>query len=160
MVIVPAEVGEGSEEAGVTEVVEVDTVPVVMIMREAWGATQVMVATRSSGMYREVEVGEEVAMTAAIQVVLATEVGEEVIREEEVATMMGVTTWVEAAIQVEEEEEEEEVSEEGEVVYKNTQMIFPEGEAHQGEEGATPPPLTSHQGGSGVCLQSEESEEV
>lgn len=159
MVIVPAEVGEVSEEAGVTEVVEVDTVPVVMIMREAWGATQVMVATRSSGMYREVEVGEEVAMTAAIQVVLATEVGEEVIREEEVATMMGVTTWVEAAIQVEEEEEEE-VSEEGEVVYKNTQMIFQEGEAHQGEEGATPPPLTSHQGGSGVCLQSEESEEV
>lgn len=159
MVIVPAEVGEVSEEAGVTEVVEVDTVPVVMITREAWGATQVMVATRSSGMYREVEVGEEVAMTAAIQVVLAMEVGEEVIREEEVATMMGVTTWVEAAIQVEEEEEEE-VSEEGEVVYKNTQMIFPEGEAHQGEEGATPPPLTSHQGGSGVCLQSEESEEV
>lgn len=159
MVIVPAEVGEVSEEAGVTEVVEVDTVPVVMIMREAWGATQVMVATRSSGMYREVEVGVEVAMTAAIQVVLATEVGEEVIREEEVATMMGVTTWVEAAIQVEEEEEEE-VSEEGEVVYKNTQMIFQEGEAHQGEEGATPPPLTSHQGGSGVCLQSEESEEV
>lgn len=159
MVIVPAEVGEGSEEAGVTEVVEVDTVPVVMITREAWGATQVMVATRSSGMYREVEVGEEVAMTAAIQVVLATEVGEEVIREEEVATMMEVTTWVEAAIQVEEEEEEE-VSEEGEVVYKNTQMIFQEGEAHQGEEGATPPPLTSHQGGSGVCLQSEESEEV
>lgn len=159
MVIVPAEVGEVSEEAGVTEVVEVDTVPVVMITREAWGATQVMVATRSSGMYREVEVGEEVAMTAAIQVVLATEVGEEVIREEEVATMMGVTTWVEAAIQVEEEEEEE-VSEEGEVVYKNTQMIFQEGEAHQGEEGATPPPLTSHQGGSGVCLQSEESEEV
>lgn len=159
MVIVPAEVGEGSEEAGVTEVVEVDTVPVVMITREAWGATQVMVATRSSGMYREVEVGVEVAMTAAIQVVLATEVGEEVIREEEVATMMGVTTWVEAAIQVEEEEEEE-VSEEGEVVYKNTQMIFQEGEAHQGEEGATPPPLTSHQGGSGVCLQSEESEEV
>lgn len=159
MVIVPAEVGEVSEEAGVTEVVEVDTVPVVMITREAWGATQVMVATRSSGMYREVEVGEEVAMTAAIQVVLATEVGEEVIREEEVATMMGVTTWVEVAIQVEEEEEEE-VSEEGEVVYKNTQMIFQEGEAHQGEEGATPPPLTSHQGGSGVCLQSEESEEV
>lgn len=159
MVIVPAEVGEVSEEAGVTEVVEVDMVPVVMITREAWGATQVMVATRSSGMYREVEVGEEVAMTAAIQVVLATEVGEEVIREEEVATMMGVTTWVEAAIQVEEEEEEE-VSEEGEVVYKNTQMIFQEGEAHQGEEGATPPPLTSHQGGSGVCLQSEESEEV